>query len=141
VRNALERRQWAKRLNEQWEHIREKAVQGFVELGEEIIAAWLALRDLEGEPFATWADRELKFGRQHAYKFMKIARWAKHMGCRARRYRCCHRIILRSRIAQFDEETFSTLVECGVHIERRGRTSARQFVGKKFLPTSVVFCN
>jgi hypothetical protein len=72
MRNVLTRRQWAKRLNALWDQLRETAVQGFVQLGEELIEARLALKDSEGEPFAPWAERELKFGRQHAYKFMKI---------------------------------------------------------------------
>jgi hypothetical protein len=123
IRNALTRRQWAKRLNDLWDQLRETTVQGFVQLGrKKLIEAWLALKDSGGEPFAAWAERELKFGRQHAYKFMKIARWAKMMGLS----RTALQVLPPDystvyRITQLDEETFLTPVESGVINSRASR--------------------
>jgi N6-adenosine-specific RNA methylase IME4 len=73
----LSRAQWADRLNEQWENLRQTAVQGFINFGKELNVC-KASRD-HGE----WMDmlaNDLRFGQRVANVFMRIAVWIDESG-------------------------------------------------------------
>jgi hypothetical protein len=72
VRYALTRRQWAKRLNEQWDHIRETAVLGFIQLGRDL---WASLGELGREQWLLMIEKDLGFGYNTAR-----ALWGSHVG-------------------------------------------------------------
>jgi N6-adenosine-specific RNA methylase IME4 len=68
----LTRRQWAKRLNEQWDQLRESAVQGFIQLGNDLHAA---KAELEHGQWQGLLEADLKFRPQTSRAFMRIATW------------------------------------------------------------------
>ena len=69
----LTRREWAKRLNDQWDRIRLTAVEGFVQLGRDLHKA---KADLEHGYFQTMIETDLKFKPNTARIFLRIATWA-----------------------------------------------------------------
>jgi hypothetical protein len=82
-RNTLTPQQWAKRLNDQWDHIRETAVDGFFALGADLIAAREQM-GLKGygkgygkgyEGWGDWCQGELRFGYRVAMRLAKLALW------------------------------------------------------------------
>jgi hypothetical protein len=70
----LTRREWAKRLNEQWEEIRQTAVDGFVQLGRDLHEAKADLG--EHGKWQEFVENDLKFNPSTARAFMRIAAWA-----------------------------------------------------------------
>jgi N6-adenosine-specific RNA methylase IME4 len=75
---SLTRREWAKRLNDQWDNIRETAVEGFLRLGNELRAAKTDLekhgkRRQGGGYWYEFVERDLKFSIQIAQMLMRIA--------------------------------------------------------------------
>lgn len=70
---TLTRREWAKRLNDQWDNIRRTAVEGFVQLGRDLKLAKQQL-DEHGK-WLTFAENDLKFNRSLSVIFMRIATW------------------------------------------------------------------
>jgi N6-adenosine-specific RNA methylase IME4 len=109
----LTRREWAKRLNDQWDEIRETAVVGFVQLGKDLHAA---KADLDHGEWIIFLDSDLKFHRRVASTFMRIATWCKsQMGGNA-----SHLAKLLppdyttiDKIARLDDDTFARLVDDG----------------------------
>jgi N6-adenosine-specific RNA methylase IME4 len=75
---TLTRREWAKRLNEQWDEIRESAVQGFIQLGRELHQAKVDLA-AHGQ-WQMLLERDLKFNPNTVRAFMRIATWIENVG-------------------------------------------------------------
>jgi N6-adenosine-specific RNA methylase IME4 len=76
----LSRAQWAERINEVWDHIQEKAVTGFFDLGNVLVEAKEALVEQHGHGlWIEMCESDLKFDRRVAYKFMKLATWKTQM--------------------------------------------------------------
>jgi N6-adenosine-specific RNA methylase IME4 len=73
----LTRREWAKRLNDQWDQIRETAVTGFMRLGRDLHKA---KADLDHGQWVKVLDSDLKFHRRVASMLMRIATWSAQMG-------------------------------------------------------------
>jgi N6-adenosine-specific RNA methylase IME4 len=72
----LSREQWAERLNEQWDHIRETTVLGFKKLGDDLIEAKTQLVQELGNGFwIEFINTDLTFGRKTAHALMKSAKW------------------------------------------------------------------
>jgi len=70
---SLTRPQWAKQLNNQWDQIRESAVEGFVQLGRDLHKA---KRDLgEHGQWQAMLENDLKFTPNTVRAFMRIAVW------------------------------------------------------------------
>ena len=63
----------AQKLNQRYFGIRDAAVQGFIELGQELLKAKGMLA--YGE-FGPWCEKQLAFSWNAANAFMRIARWA-----------------------------------------------------------------
>ena len=70
--NHLTRQEWAERLNDQWDEIREAAVDGFLKLGRDLVQA---KADLQHGEWISFLDSDLKFARHVANMFMRIATW------------------------------------------------------------------
>ena len=64
---------WAERLNKQYRELREKTVEGFIQLGQDLMAA---KDDIGHGGFGRWCDEHLDFKRRAAQTFMRIASWA-----------------------------------------------------------------
>lgn len=69
----LTRQQWADRLNEQWDQIRQNAVTGFLQLGRDLKQAKSELGKHGG--WIELLNDDLDFHRRVASKFMRIATW------------------------------------------------------------------
>jgi N6-adenosine-specific RNA methylase IME4 len=109
----LTRRQWAKRLNDQWDVIRQTAVTGFIELGRDLHRAKAGL---EHGQWINVLDSDLKFHRRVASMFMRIATWCdSQMGVidshLAKMLPPDYNTI--DKIARLDEVTFKRLVKDG----------------------------
>ena len=76
----LTRRDWAKRLNDQWDMIRQTAVDGFVQLGLDLIAAKSQLEHGQWMAMFDEARKELKFGLNVAQQLMRIPVWLEKLG-------------------------------------------------------------
>jgi N6-adenosine-specific RNA methylase IME4 len=72
----LTKRQWVKRLNDQWDAIRNEAVIGFVNLGRDLHRA---KADLDHGQWVSVLNADLKFHPRIAQMFMGIASWADQM--------------------------------------------------------------
>src|SRR5580765_946719 len=107
--NSLTRSEWAQRINDQWDQIRENAVEGFVRLGSDLNAAKAVLD--HGE-WIDVLDNDLKFHRKVANMFMRIARWQMAVND-------CHLDILPpdyntiDKLTRLDDEIFQRLVDDG----------------------------
>lgn len=77
VPGKLTRREWAKRINDQWKHIRETAVGGFIQLGHDLIAAKRDLGIKYGNTavFVEMVKADLDFSHNSANAFIRIAKW------------------------------------------------------------------
>src|SRR6476469_3533390 len=69
----LTRSEWATRLNEQWDQIRESAVAGFLQLGRDLKRAKADLGQHGG--WIELLNNDLKFHPRIAQKFMRITSW------------------------------------------------------------------
>ena len=109
----LTRREWVKRLNDQWDGIRLTAVDGFVALGRDLHKA---KADLDHGQWVKVLDGDLKFHRRIASRFMRIAKW-----CDTQMGRNASHLLKRlppdyttiDKIAQLDEITFKRLMKDG----------------------------
>jgi N6-adenosine-specific RNA methylase IME4 len=68
----LTRREWAKRLNNQWDQIRRTAVDGFIQLGRDLLRA---KAQLEHGQWQTLLNDDLDFNPNTARVFIRIATW------------------------------------------------------------------
>lgn len=68
----LTRREWAKRLNDQWDDIRRTAVEGFVQLGRDLLKA---KAQLDHGQWQMMLNDDLKFNPNTARVFIRIATW------------------------------------------------------------------
>jgi N6-adenosine-specific RNA methylase IME4 len=66
---------WVVRLNTQWDELRNRTVDGFVRLGNDLIAAKKAV---EHGGFGAWCEKNLRFSWDTANGLMQIARWIAH---------------------------------------------------------------
>jgi N6-adenosine-specific RNA methylase IME4 len=71
----LSRREWAKRLNDQWDHVHEVAVEGFIRLGRDLHAAKSQLGTHGHGQWMAMVREDLKFRQNIANCFMRIATW------------------------------------------------------------------
>jgi hypothetical protein len=69
----LTRPEWTARLNDQWDRIRETAVEGFIQLGRDLHAAKADLGKHGG--WVEMVTSDLEFHRRIANMFMRIAKW------------------------------------------------------------------
>lgn len=108
---TLTRREWAKRLNAQWDEIRESAVAGFVQLGRDLLKAKAGLEHGEWQKLV---DADLKFKPTTARIFMRIATWSAQNAANDR--------VLKElppdyntidKIARLDQGTFRQLLKNG----------------------------
>jgi len=113
VPGRLTRREWAKRLNDQWDDIRKTAVEGFIALGRDLHKA---KADLDHGQWVKVLDADLKFHPRIAQTFMRIAKW-----CDSQMRVNDSYLIKRlppdyntiNKIAQLDEITFDRLMKDG----------------------------
>jgi N6-adenosine-specific RNA methylase IME4 len=73
--NNLSREQWATHLNDIWDHVRETAVEGFRELGDELQAAKFSLTANAPGQWQAMLESDLKFKPKTAQIFMRISAW------------------------------------------------------------------
>lgn len=108
----LSRREWVKRLNDQWDRIRESAVMGFVELGRDLHKA---KADLEHGQWIKVLDSDLKFHRHVANMFMRIAAWTdeRMVGNAYHLKRLPPDYTTLDKITRLDEITFKRLMKDG----------------------------
>jgi N6-adenosine-specific RNA methylase IME4 len=74
----LTRREWAKRLNDQWRQLQETTVAGFIQLGRDLIAAKRDLGIKYGNTavFVEMVRNDLEFSHNSANAFIRIAKQA-----------------------------------------------------------------
>jgi len=105
----LTREQWASRLNEQWDEIRQNAVEGFIGFGRELLACKAAVE--RGEWMQMLAE-DLKFNQRVANTFMRIATWVDENGVNDSNLPPDYNTI--QLLTRLDNDTFARLTEEGV---------------------------
>jgi N6-adenosine-specific RNA methylase IME4 len=105
----LTRQQWASRLNEQWDEIRQNAVEGFIGFGRELLACKAAVE--RGEWMQMLAE-DLKFNQRVANTFMRIATWVDENGVNDSNLPPDYNTI--QLLTRLDNDTFARLTEEGV---------------------------
>ena len=105
----LTREQWASRLNEQWDEIRQNAVEGFIGFGRELLACKAAVE--RGEWMQMLAE-DLKFNQRVANIFMRIATWVDENGVNDSNLPPDYNTI--QLLTRLDNDTFARLTEEGV---------------------------
>jgi N6-adenosine-specific RNA methylase IME4 len=98
----------AQKLNQRYFGIRDAAVQGFIEIGQE-------LRKAKGMlaygAFGPWCDKHLAFGWNTAQAFMRIARWAETNAEHAQHLPADWTTILS--ITRLDDDALTELIKDG----------------------------
>ena len=105
----LTREQWASRLNEQWDEIRQNAVEGFIGFGRELLACKAAVERGEWMPMLA---EDLKFNQRVANTFMRIATWVDENGVNDSNLPPDYNTI--QLLTRLDNDTFARLTEEGV---------------------------
>ena len=105
----LTRQQWASRLNEQWDEIRQNAVEGFIGFGRELLACKAAVERGEWMPMLA---EDLKFNQRVANTFMRIATWVDENGVNDSNLPPDYNTI--QLLTRLDNDTFARLTEEGV---------------------------
>lgn len=105
---ALTRSQWAQRLNNQWDQIRETAVEGFVQLGRDLQQAKI---ELEHGEWLAMLRSDLKFHPRIAQMLKRVAKWVEMRGIASHLLPPDYTTI--DKITRLDETTFNRLVADG----------------------------
>jgi hypothetical protein len=107
----LAQQEWAQRLNDQWDQIRESAVAGFVKLGNDLL---IAKSDLsEHGHWQTMLENDLKFNANTARAFMRIATWVENVGIAHVSQQLPPDYTTIDKITRLDEITVKRLVDDG----------------------------
>jgi N6-adenosine-specific RNA methylase IME4 len=104
------RRQWAKRLNDQWNMIRDTAVSNFIQLGHDLLQC---KEELEYGQWQIMVDRDLEFGLNTAQAFMRIATWAESLNMSSFLKQLPPDYGTIQKLTRLDEITFKRLVKDG----------------------------
>jgi N6-adenosine-specific RNA methylase IME4 len=104
----LTREQWADRLNERWDEVRQNAAQGFIAFGRELLACKAALK--HGE-WMQMLEQDLHFHRRIANTFMRIATWVDENGVNDSNLPPDYNTI--NLLTRLESDTFDRLLEEG----------------------------
>jgi N6-adenosine-specific RNA methylase IME4 len=108
----LSRAQWAERLNEMWDSIRENAVDGFLRLGQELSLAKEQLSH-HGQ-WQLMVETDLKFKPDTARLFMRIGEWAENASNARVLPLLPPDYTTIDKITRLDDETLERLIDEGI---------------------------
>jgi N6-adenosine-specific RNA methylase IME4 len=108
---TLTRREWAKRLNDQWTTIRHNAVEGFVQLGRDLIEAKKQLN--QHGKWQDFVNSDLKFNPFVARMLMRIATWSHNVGNAYVLKQLPPDYTTIDKITRLDQITFKRLIKDG----------------------------